>query len=666
MAQIARKGSLRTDRSGWGAVVLVMLAALSSAILLGPAVGAARADTWTRISPDGGAVTSLAVDPSDPATAYAVMQSGLYKTVDAGAHWSHRDTAGVFATKVAIDPTAPSTIYVAGGGGVAKSTDGGTTFQGGLTDQAVAVGFFDAADLVIDPQVTSTIYAAGLTGVFKSVDGGSTWEPSSSGLRPKAATTGLAIDPSRPATLYAATSVGVFKSSDAGATWQPSRTGMGTARVVAMAIDPAAPGRIYAATGLYVPGEPRAHGLYVSTDGGDTWASRPLVADDPYVLCLAVPPAAQGTVYACTSDGLLRSLDGGAAWTRIDRDGMPQMGSLAIASSLPRRLYAGALQPGNNGQAVYRTSSMGALWEPSGHGLPAPTVSFVVDPSFAGTLYLSTYGSLWKTLDYGNTWMPAVSGLEGSTGDALAICAAAPASLFTVSENKITRFPALFATHSAAARWFPVATPFIVTGPLVVDPRDPEVIYAVGEARNGSQLWKTADGGASWEQLRAGKFGNVRPSLAVAPSSPSTIYVIQNSIPGDSSLLASHNAGTSFEVVGTFRLPTGGLVVDPTEASTIYLLDVPTAPMLKSTDGGRTFAALAVPGGTVFALAIDPAQPSLLYAGTYGEVDISHDGGQTWTDRLGGLPDVSIVGLALAPGGDLYALVDEALYHIHP
>src|SRR5213594_2016609 len=78
---------------------------------------------WSTNGPEGGAVPSLAIDRSDPATIFAATGSGVFKSTDGGESWSStltNDSAQI----VAIAPTSPPTIYVAGHG-IYKSTDGG-------------------------------------------------------------------------------------------------------------------------------------------------------------------------------------------------------------------------------------------------------------------------------------------------------------------------------------------------------------------------------------------------------------------------------------------------------------------------------------------------------------------------------------------------------------
>src|ERR1700730_13174800 len=53
-----------------------------------PEIVSAGANVWTRLGPEGGPVTALAIDPRNSATVYAATSAGLFKSVDEGAVWS--------------------------------------------------------------------------------------------------------------------------------------------------------------------------------------------------------------------------------------------------------------------------------------------------------------------------------------------------------------------------------------------------------------------------------------------------------------------------------------------------------------------------------------------------------------------------------------------------
>jgi hypothetical protein len=208
-------------------------------------------NTWTAANTGLSStfVLSLAIDPITPSTLYAgVYGSGIFKSVDGGAHWAIQASQTVsFITGIAIDPITPTTLYVGcaiSDGKVFKSTNGGVSWQEILSGNA-------AGRLAIDPATPSTIYASGDGGLYKSTDAGSSW--TSKDTRPTAA---MIIDPVTSNTLYAAfrgPSGGVFRSIDGGNNWIPADNGLTYELVASLILNPAAPSRLYAGVNVYPP-----------------------------------------------------------------------------------------------------------------------------------------------------------------------------------------------------------------------------------------------------------------------------------------------------------------------------------------------------------------------------------------------------------------------------
>jgi photosystem II stability/assembly factor-like uncharacterized protein len=101
--------------------------------------------------------------------------------------------------------------------------------------------------------------------------------------------------------------LGVLRSSDGGESWTPAGSGLGARSVVALAVDPSARQTVYAGAD---------DGLYKSTDGGATWSK--LAFPGRNVVALATDPAQPNVVLAIAvkdRQGLVfRSEDGGATW----------------------------------------------------------------------------------------------------------------------------------------------------------------------------------------------------------------------------------------------------------------------------------------------------------------------------------------------------------------
>jgi photosystem II stability/assembly factor-like uncharacterized protein len=311
------------------------VALLLVAVPLSPAE--AGWNKWTRGIAPSADMVALAIDPSMPTTIYAAgfdlglldpdAPRGVFKSIDGGAHWSASNTGltAAIVTVVAVDPKTPTTVYVGASKldawGVFKSTDGGAHWSASNAGfppplcGSTACIIPAVLVLAVDPRTTAILYAGTAVGVFKSTDGGAFWSASNTGLT-DLVVGALTLDPQTPTTLYAATSTGVFKSIDGGAHWTPSDTGLPrctlnsapAACVSSLAVDPQTPATLYAGT---------SDGVFKSIDGGAHWGFSMTGVESVGmgVSAVAIDPQAPATLYAATlGAGVFRSTDGGRSW----------------------------------------------------------------------------------------------------------------------------------------------------------------------------------------------------------------------------------------------------------------------------------------------------------------------------------------------------------------
>lgn len=135
-------------------------------------------------------------------------------------------------------------------------------------------------------------------------------------------TRALLIHPTSPNVMYAAgVAGGVWKTTLSGALWQPLNDLMANLAVTCLTFDPGNPNTIYAGTGegFFNSDGVRGAGIFRTTDGGTTWAqlSATSTSDFYYVNDIVVSNANPQHLYAGTRTGVWRSLDGGATWGKV-------------------------------------------------------------------------------------------------------------------------------------------------------------------------------------------------------------------------------------------------------------------------------------------------------------------------------------------------------------
>ncbi|MBI4464983.1 MAG: hypothetical protein HY647_09790 [Acidobacteria bacterium] len=652
--------------------------------------------------PVGGFITSMAIDPANSATVYAGTDGGgIFKSTDGGQSWAAANSGLTDSdvNVVAIAPSSPGTLYTGtAGSGVFKSTDGGqswTPVNTGITYRSIRA-------LAVHPADSRTIYA-GSSFLFKSINGGQSWETVNCDVLPSRCSSirSLAIDPT--GTLYVGTaSSGIFRSTDGGRTWRdvgfrsltgfggtPSGLSMGsntTGSIHALVIDPANPATIYAASD---------GGALKSTNSGQSWTVITCIGRnfgngfcDFWTLSLALAPSNTATLFVGTLFGVDKTTDGGGSWVAVNsgiREVTPQalVQALAVDPNNPSVVYAGSW----TGTGIFKTTNGGQSWTISNSGLAAAdTPSLAIDPVNPTTVYAGVVGrGIFKSTTGGQNWTTSNSEVLLAGGLAIdptnsAIVYACCNPFFGFFDNSFGS-GSLYKTTDGGQNWVGLNGGGTR---LVIDPANPGTLYGgswgfVGSSSVGGTLSKSTDGGQTWTSLTANlpggsfsSFGLAIYDLTIDPLNTSTLYAATSS-----GILKTTDGGASWTTVNT-GLPKGvvqtpnisssgtrlsplaptdpvqALAIDPANPATVYA-GTPRG-VFKSTNGGHNWSNAGLTTQSVYTFIISPANPSTIYAGTQdGGVFKSTDGGQNWSSS--GFPTAPVQALAIDPNNPstLYA-----------
>jgi photosystem II stability/assembly factor-like uncharacterized protein len=467
-------------------------------------------------------------------------ESRVFRSADRADNWIEITTtplAPYMVWGLAIDPQNPTTLYARVFYGNAqnaliKSVDGGATWS--QVNLALSMGCCVGL-LTIDAH--GTIYTASLAGLFKSIDAGASWSAISF-FRGPTGISALVFDPQDANTVYVADTSRVVKTTDGGDDWQPANHGLRAAGVSTVAADPNRPGILYA--GALAGFAALGGGVSTSHDGGATWsAASPLSQLNDSVYALIIDPTNPDTIYAATggrddyatdAGGVFKSADGGANWVAAS-SGLSNSGAmtaLALDPQQPTTLYAG-----NWGGGVFKSTDGAATWNAMNSGLPGgasgPLVmALLADPSNSGTVYVA----IWSTAPMA----PPVPRLFKSTDGALT-------------------------WNSLPADFGPIPDQCCLSiSSIVIDPQNTTVLYA-GTTGPGGALWKSIDGGTSWEK----KLSSPCASIAVNPQDSAIVYAGT-----DSGVSVSLDGGESWTVAPGTPASAGFLVNDPLNPDTLY------------------------------------------------------------------------------------------------
>lgn len=349
---------------------------------------------------------------------------------------------------------------------------------------------------------------------------------------------------------------------------------------------------------------------------------------------LALDPQDGATFYvALGTGGVMKTSDNGATFQPIfEHEKVVAVGAVAVSPANPKLVWVGTGEANDRnssqwGDGVYKSTDGGATWTNVGLRTSRTIARIVPHPTDTNIAFVAAMGDLWN--------------FGGERG--------------------------LYRTTDGGATWKLVLSapkPYddrVGAGDVVIDPKDPNTVYAALYARqrrpwaflagpgftDGKDLggiFKSTDGGTTWKKLTNGLPPLTRRiGLAISASNPKVVMAVVQSDEGGLQSLYDIQSKAG----GVFRSEDGGetwkrmnplnprpfyfsqIRIDPTNDRTVYVLGFA---LHMSTDGGATFNDDRFKNvhADNHALVIDPANPKRLILGTDGGVYQSYNNGTSW------------------------------------
>lgn len=321
-----------------------------------------------------------------------------------------------------------------------------------------------------------------------------------------------------------------------------------------------------------------------------------------------------------TGGGLWKTEDMGVQWKNIS-DGFFKTGSVgavAVAQSDANVVYVGMGEHAvrgvmtHHGDGVYKSTDAGKTWKKMGLDLTQHISRIVIDPKNPNVVLVAAQGPLYgyspdrgvyKTIDGGETWKKVLY-VDDRSGCVELSMDANNSRILYAAMNEYGRLP-----------------------------------WKVISGGKGSGLYKSIDGGETWNKIQKGlpeELGKM--AVAVAPSNSDLVYVLveSNTEKRLGGLFVSRNGGENWSRVSAdARLTQRAwyyieLFVDPNDENMLYIM---SAPALRSIDGGKTWEDISSTHGDYHDLWINPKNSKNMIVADDGGAAITFNRGQTWSSQ---------------------------------
>jgi len=319
-----------------------------------------------------------------------------------------------------------------------------------------------------------------------------------------------------------------------------------------------------------------------------------------------------------TGGGIWKTTDDGITWKNVSDTYIKtgSVGAIAVSESNPNIVVAGMGEHAargvmtSMGDGVYKSTDDGKTWQHIGLGTTRHISDVIIHPSNPDMIYIAAQGA-----QYGP------------------------------SEDR-----GIYRSNNGGANWEKVLYVNQTTGAssLSMDMNNPLILYAAmwqhrrypwtmesGGPHSG--LYKSTDGGTTWEKLGEGlpeEFG--KSGVSVSRANPELVFAVLEAEGEKGGVYRSDDAGKKWTLVNKDRINIARswyymeIVTDPQNENIVYVLN---APVTKSIDGGKTFKPLPTPHGDNHHLWIHPNEPLKMINSNDGGANVSNNGGKSWSTQ---------------------------------
>ncbi len=319
-----------------------------------------------------------------------------------------------------------------------------------------------------------------------------------------------------------------------------------------------------------------------------------------------------------TGGGVFKTTDDGITWKNVS-DGYFKtgtVGAIAVSESNPNIVVVGMGEHAargvmtSMGDGVYKSTDAGKTWTHIGLDYTRHISDVIIDPTNPNIIFVAAQGAqygpskdrgIYRSDDGGTSWNKLLY-VDENTG---------ASSLSMDMNNPLILYAAMWQHRRYA--------------------------WTMESGGASSGMYKSNDGGITWNPINNGlpkDFG--KSGISVSRANSNRVYAVIEAEGEHGGVYRSDNAGAKWTQINKNRVNIARswyymeIFADTQNQDIVYVLN---APVMKSIDGGKTFANIPVPHGDNHHLWIHPENNQILINSNDGGANISNNGGASWSSQ---------------------------------